>query len=81
MHSLTQILQAGTFLTKILNNKSDRRIFVFLLFFGVKSEFNLTNFKWTTFTSALSFGRLIRFHNVGMVKSRVIGYSQLQQEV
>ena len=42
---------------------------------------SLTDLKWNTFTSALSFGRLLRFHHVGMVKRHVIGYSQLQQEL
>merc|ERR1711911_528005 len=31
-------------------------------------------------TSAPSFGRLLRFHHVGMAKCHVIGCSQLQQE-
>ena len=32
-------------------------------------------------TSALSFGRLLRFHHVGLGKGHVIGFSQFQQEL
>ena len=32
-------------------------------------------------TSALSFGRLLRFHHVGIEKGHVIGFSQFQQEL
>ena len=32
-------------------------------------------------TSALSFGRLLRFHHVGIGKGHVIGFSQFQQEL
>jgi len=41
----------------------------------------LTDIKYSTFTSGLSFGRLLRFHHVGIEKGHIIGFSQFQQEL
>ena len=55
------------------NNSSDRSS-------SQKIQIPLTTTGIKSVISATSFGRLLRFHRVGMGKCHAIGYSRLQQE-
>ena len=75
----------GLMVLDILSNYSNQRHNKNNAFSG--NSFYITNYKILTdikhssFTSARSFGRLLRFHHVGMGICHVIGYCQLQQEL